>query len=111
MYKLISRMKKQFSRVAVFSFYVLMVTMTFGQSEPTNEKQTAPLTYQPTSSHVSSYSVVLNVDNIPISHEINLQMNLHRRFEEDYVWKVNDKLWILLKPFNTHPQPNEHENE
>lgn len=104
-------MKKQLIWVAVIFSCVLTPSITFGQTEELNKEQTAPLTYEATPSAKNTYTVIRNVNSVQISEEINLQMNLHRRFDKPYIWKVSDELWILLYPFNYKPQNNNHETE
>lgn len=89
---------------------ILGFQIAFAQSEESTEFVASVLTYQPTQSEIGTYKVIRNDYNVEINSSINLEMNLHRRFDEEVIWKVNDNLEILLYPFKeSYSKPYSHE--
>lgn len=99
---------KLIATLMLISFYQI----TVAQTEEGQTTSSSVLTYAPTASEIGTYKIIRNDHNVEISSSINLEMNLHRRHDEEVIWKVNEHLEILLYPFKpANVKPYSHETK
>ncbi|MBE7440959.1 MAG: hypothetical protein HS119_00700 [Flavobacteriales bacterium] len=65
-----------------------------------NTSISSTLTYHPEIPAANTYKVIKNTTGQPISSKILEQINLHRRYDVDYLWKVDNTIEILIYFFN-----------
>ena len=59
------------------------------------------LMYEPEIPNADTYFIKLNKTGKEVPNEILLQINSYRRTDTDFLWRVNEKLEILIYKFNT----------
>lgn len=48
----------------------------------------------------STYKIIKNTTGFVVSNKILEEINLHRKFDVDYLWIVNENIHILIYYFN-----------
>lgn len=69
-----------------------------------NTSISSTLTYHPEIPVANTYKIIKNTTGQPISTKTLEQINLHRRYDVDYLWKVDNTIEILIYYFNK-PSP------
>lgn len=69
-------------------------------NESINTYTNSELIYIPEIPIENTYKITKNTTMQPISNKILEQINIHRRYDVDYLWKVNNNIEILIYYFN-----------
>jgi hypothetical protein len=90
-------MKK--SIIISFIFSLILANSMFAQSTNENsELNSSGLMYSPQLPKKDSYKIVKNDSGSPVSEAILLEINKYRKSEDNFTWRVNDKIEILIYP-------------
>lgn len=65
-----------------------------------NTYTSSELTYKPEIPATNTYKIIKNTTGQPVSTKTLEQINLHRRYDVDYLWKVDNTIEILIYFFN-----------
>jgi len=80
-----------------FLFLMLLTNGLLAQSENQNtELNSSGLMYSPQLPKQDSYKIVKNETGAPVSETILMEINKYRKAEEDFTWRVSDKIEILI---------------
>ena len=81
----------------LFLFALIFSSFSWCQEEV--ETRPAALTYAAEIPTENSYQIVKNTSNQELTNQILLQINAHRKHNEDFLWVVNEELEILIFKF------------
>lgn len=82
---------------------MVFLFISLGMYAQTAEKQegtASKLGYHPEIPAVNSYTVLKNTTGQPLPDSILLKINFFRKANENYLWKVNENLELLILPIN-----------
>jgi hypothetical protein len=84
----------------IFLALVFIFGLSLGlsaQNTPQNSSiNSSGLTYSPQLPKEDSYKILKNDTGLAVPQEILMEINKHRKAEEDFTWVVNDKIEILI---------------
>lgn len=89
-----------------FLFVLFGTNLLFSQvnvdvvATPSTPMSTNTITYQPEMPATNTYKIIKNTTGAAASNKILEEVNLHRRFDVDYLWVVNENIHILIYYFN-----------
>lgn len=85
-----------------FLFIVLGTNLLFSQvnvdvvATPTSPMSINTITYQPEIPATNTYKIIKNTTGTELPNKILEEINLHRRYDKDFLWVVNDNVEILI---------------
>lgn len=89
------------STIVSTTFVLLMFLMNNSFAQNTNqntELNNSELMYSPQLPIKGSYKIVKNETGEPVSEAILLEINKYRKEFDNFTWRVNDKIEILIYP-------------
>lgn len=92
--------------VFTFLFVLFGTDLLFSQvnvdlvATPPTPMSTNTITYQPEIPASNTYKIIKNTTGSELSNKILEEINLNRRYDEDFLWVVNDNVEILIYYFN-----------
>lgn len=76
---------------------ILVVSLGYSCfSQEQNSTSVSGLVYKPEIPDTSTYEIVRNDSNEEIEESVLLQINFHRRHQEDFLWTVREGLEIRI---------------
>ena len=97
------KLKAKSLLVLVFAFVVCGIN---AQTATNQETVTAKLGYHPEFPAPKSYTVVKNTTGQQLPDSVLLKINFFRRANENFQWKVNENIELLIFPINAPMERN-----
>ena len=92
--------------LCTFLFVLFGTNLLFSQvnidliANPSPPTTLNTIIYQPEIPTTNTYKIFKNTTGTELPNKILEEINLHRLFDKDFLWVVNDKVEILIYYFN-----------
>lgn len=88
--------------ILALSFFCVTEAKAQETGDPNKQKlHSSTLQYHPEMPPADSYKIIKNTTGQEVPDSVLLKINMYRKLDKDFVWKVSDEIEVLIFPI--HP--------